>query len=189
MATRFSPMRPSTRAFLKEAREIPDYSWFDRLHGYIYMRWPYFYIGVATGRHAFARRFRPLVRWLGRRIEGGEKGSGTADDGRDASSEVQAGAASAGIEVITWADTYHQIISGYRERGLQVYGLIGCEALDRYRFPLDTDVYYLDTLPVVVEPQTVVVVALSALAISFLATLYPSTVASKVDPVEGLRYE
>ncbi|MDP6935479.1 MAG: ABC transporter permease, partial [Myxococcota bacterium] len=34
-------------------------------------------------------------------------------------------------------------------------GLLGCRALARYEFPLDTDVYYLDTLPVVVEPQTV----------------------------------
>ena len=70
-----------------------------------------------------------------------------------------------------------------------VLGLLGCYALDRYRFPLDTDVYYLDTLPVVVEPGTVVFVALSAILISFLATIYPSVVAAKMDPVEGLRYE
>jgi lipoprotein-releasing system permease protein len=68
-------------------------------------------------------------------------------------------------------------------------GLVGCAGLDRYRFPLDTDVYYLDTLPVVVEPHTVVVVAVSAVLICFLATLYPATIAARVDPVEGLRYE
>ena len=32
-------------------------------------------------------------------------------------------------------------------------------------------------------------VVLTAIAISFLATIYPSFVASKMDPVEGLRYE
>jgi lipoprotein-releasing system permease protein len=70
-----------------------------------------------------------------------------------------------------------------------VLGLLGCVALDRYRFPLDTDVYYLDTLPVVVEPETVATVAIAAVVISFLATFYPATVAARVDPVEGLRYE
>ena len=68
-------------------------------------------------------------------------------------------------------------------------GLLGCEALDRYRFPLDTDVYYLDTLPVVVVPETVVVVAISAVLICFGATIYPATLAARIDPVEGLRYE
>ena len=70
-----------------------------------------------------------------------------------------------------------------------IFGLTGCYFLDQYQFPLDTDVYYMDTLPVVVEPQTVMTVVLTAIAISFLATIYPAFVASKMDPVEGLRYE
>ena len=70
-----------------------------------------------------------------------------------------------------------------------VLGLSGCAALDWYRFPLDTDVYYLDRVPVVIDPVTVVIVAVSAILISFVATLYPATVAARVDPVEGLRYE
>lgn len=70
-----------------------------------------------------------------------------------------------------------------------ILGLTGCYFLDQYQFPLDTDVYYMDTLPVVVEPQTVMTVVLTAIAISFLATIYPALVASKMDPVEGLRYE
>ena len=68
-------------------------------------------------------------------------------------------------------------------------GLLGCWALARYEFPLDTDVYYLDTLPVVVEPLTVLTVSISAVLIAFFATLYPATVAARIDPVEGLRYE
>lgn len=70
-----------------------------------------------------------------------------------------------------------------------VLGLAGCELLKVIEFPLDTDVYFLDKLPVVVEAGNVVIVAISAVLICFLATIYPATVAADIDPVEGLRYE
>ncbi|MFZ5475629.1 MAG: FtsX-like permease family protein [Myxococcota bacterium] len=70
-----------------------------------------------------------------------------------------------------------------------VLGLAGCALLDRYKFPLDTNVYYLDSLPVVVEAATVATIGVGALVICFVATLYPSSRAAAVDPVEGLRYE
>ena len=70
-----------------------------------------------------------------------------------------------------------------------ILGLLGCVGLKRYEFPLDTDVYYLDTLPVVIEPSTVILVAISAICISFVATIYPAVVAANMEPVDGLRYD
>jgi len=70
-----------------------------------------------------------------------------------------------------------------------IYGLIGCSFLDKLQFHLDTDVYYLDTLPVVVEGSVVALVASGAIALCFLATIYPAIRAAVIDPVEGLRYE
>ena len=54
--------RPSTKAFLQEARQTRGFSLFDLLHGYVYSRWPYLYIGVGIGEHPLAWVIRPLVR-------------------------------------------------------------------------------------------------------------------------------
>lgn len=51
----------SLKAWVREARQVKGYSWFDLLHGYIYGRWPYFYIGVGTGNHPLARLIGPLA--------------------------------------------------------------------------------------------------------------------------------
>ncbi len=53
-------IKPSTRAFIEEARKTPDYSWADFLHGYIYGRWTHLYISIATGEHPIAKK---IVKW------------------------------------------------------------------------------------------------------------------------------
>ena len=56
--------RSSTRAFTREAHRTPGFSFFDWLHGQVYLRWPYLYIGIGAGEHPLARAFWPLVRRL-----------------------------------------------------------------------------------------------------------------------------
>ncbi|MCJ7747513.1 MAG: FtsX-like permease family protein, partial [Desulfobacterales bacterium] len=53
---------------------------------------------------------------------------------------------------------------------------------------LASDVYYIDKLPSQVNPLDVVLIVITAILISLLATLYPSWRASKLDPAEALRY-
>lgn len=57
-------IRPSTLDFLAEARSAEDYSWFDLLHGYVYARWPYLYIGIGVGEHPLAKTWWPRLQRL-----------------------------------------------------------------------------------------------------------------------------
>ena len=69
-------------------------------------------------------------------------------------------------------------------------GYIVCILLRDYvKFPLNANVYQLSELPVKMHWLDFLIVAICALAISFLATVYPSLKASKLDPCEGIRYE
>ncbi len=69
-------------------------------------------------------------------------------------------------------------------------GLAAVFLLARYRFiSLPGDVYFIDTLPVSVEPLSISLIVGASLAISLLATLYPAVQASRMTPVDAIRYE
>lgn len=50
-------LKKSTRAFITEARQTPNFSLFDILHGYFYMVFPYTYIGNGMGERKPARLY------------------------------------------------------------------------------------------------------------------------------------
>jgi len=69
-------------------------------------------------------------------------------------------------------------------------GLALCWVLDTYRLiQIPMDVYQVAYVPFVVKPLDFAVVIVSAIVICFLATLYPSRQASRLDPVQALRFE
>ncbi len=98
-------VKPSTRAFWREAQSDEDFSLYDFLHGYVYTRWPYLYIGIGVGEHRAVKTLRPIWR-VYKRLTGfrtpsepvetriqplaGPKGTGTVD-----------------YDQISFADTYH----------------------------------------------------------------------------------
>ena len=51
------------------------------------------------------------------------------------------------------------------------------------------EIYFLSQLPAKVDPAEVISVVFMGLVLTFIATLYPSWRASKVDPADALRYE
>lgn len=65
-------------------------------------------------------------------------------------------------------------------------GLLTCGVLQEYGLRLDPRVYYLEQLPIIVNPLEVLFVSLGALSLSVLATLYPALRAARTSPVDGL---
>jgi lipoprotein-releasing system permease protein len=70
------------------------------------------------------------------------------------------------------------------------FGLGLSYLLETYQFiKLPQDIYYLDHLPVLLNPLDLTLIGLVALLLCFLATLYPANQAAKVQPAQVLRYE
>ena len=71
-----------------------------------------------------------------------------------------------------------------------ILGYALCWICDRYRLiRLQADIYSMTHVPFNLSVADGVVVAASAIMVSFLATLYPSGRAAELNPVEALRYE
>jgi lipoprotein-releasing system permease protein len=69
-------------------------------------------------------------------------------------------------------------------------GLALCWVLDTYELiQIPADVYQVSHVPFVVEPADMAVVVIATVVICFLATIYPSRQASKLDPIPALRFE
>jgi lipoprotein-releasing system permease protein len=62
--------------------------------------------------------------------------------------------------------------------------------LDRYKLiQVPIDVYQISYVPFTLRPLDFAIVVVAALAICFVATIYPSRQASRLDPAQALRYQ
>ncbi len=68
-------------------------------------------------------------------------------------------------------------------------GLAICAILGTIEIDLPQDVYFINTLPVLVEKLDVLLVSLASLVISFAATIYPSWEACRLLPLDAIRYD
>ena len=70
-----------------------------------------------------------------------------------------------------------------------ITGFALCSGLKWIGLPLPSEVYYIHGLPVSVTGWNFLTVAAAALTITTLSTVYPAYAASRLRPVDGLRYE
>lgn len=68
-------------------------------------------------------------------------------------------------------------------------GVAGCLMIKWFGLPLPTDVYYISRLPIVMRAGEIATVSGIALGLCCLATIYPAYLASRMRPVDGLRYD
>ena len=79
-----------------------------------------------------------------------------------------------------------------------ILGIVFCDNIEAVRGFLEmltgtdlfsAEIYFLSTIPAVMDWSETISVVLMALGLSFAATVYPSWRAARTDPVEALRYE
>ncbi len=75
-----------------------------------------------------------------------------------------------------------------------IVGALGGSALsaifDRYRLiSMPADVYQVSYLPFKLVPGNLLAIIVAAIAVCFVATIYPSRQAARLDPAQALRYE
>lgn len=71
-----------------------------------------------------------------------------------------------------------------------LFGWLGCVALSKYEFiKLPEGVFYVNTLPIRLEPGNFAMVMAASMAICLGACLFPAWKAARVVPVDVLRYE
>ena len=68
-------------------------------------------------------------------------------------------------------------------------GYAVCFAAEHFGVRLNPEVFYMDKLPVHIDPSEFLTVGIAAIAVSLLVTIYPAKVASRLRPVDALRYE
>jgi lipoprotein-releasing system permease protein len=69
-------------------------------------------------------------------------------------------------------------------------GTVLIYVLDRYKLiHVPIDVYQISYVPFTLLPLDFAIVIASAILICFVATIYPSRQASKLDPAQALRYQ
>jgi ferredoxin len=121
----FSPIRRSTRALFREGLREPGYSLLDFVHGYVYGRWPYAYIGLATGERHLPGWIRSIALRLAR--AGSNRANGSANR-----SPAQG-----------FADRYHGKVvpPGEAEQLVTLHVEIECRDLERIvPYPLARDI-------------------------------------------------
>jgi lipoprotein-releasing system permease protein len=107
------------------------------------------------------------------------------EKGRDVAVLKSLGAADLGVmRIFVFRGLYIGVIGTLTGVTL---GVISAVLMTTNAVPLDPNVYYIDRVPVALDPVAVVFVAIAGVVISAIATIYPAYTSVKLRPTDGLR--
>lgn len=69
-----------------------------------------------------------------------------------------------------------------------IIGLGLCFAELKYKFFSLPELYYMKSVPILLQPEYVILISLITIILTFAATLIPSYLASRMDPIKSLRF-
>ncbi len=68
-------------------------------------------------------------------------------------------------------------------------GFVVCFAAEHFGIRMNPEVYYIDKLPVHIDPVEFTLVGVASAVVCLLATIFPALMASRLRPVDALRYD
>ncbi len=68
-------------------------------------------------------------------------------------------------------------------------GYVACFAAEHFGVQMNPEVYYIDKLPVAIDGTEFLLVFVASVAVCMLATVFPAVLASRLKPVDALRFD
>jgi lipoprotein-releasing system permease protein len=94
--------------------------------------------------------------------------------------------------------TSEQIVAVFMIQGLMIgfvgslsglgLGYVLCFAMEHFGVHLNPEVYYIDKLPVHIDPMEFLMTGVATVIVCLLATIYPAILGSRLRPVDAMRY-
>lgn len=69
-----------------------------------------------------------------------------------------------------------------------ILGLGLCYAELKYKFFSLPEIYYMKNVPILLQPEYIILISVLTIILTFAATLIPSYLASKLDPIKSMRF-
>jgi lipoprotein-releasing system permease protein len=69
-----------------------------------------------------------------------------------------------------------------------ILGLGICILESKYKFFSLPEIYYMKSVPILIQPENIILISVITIILAFIATMIPSYIASRIDPIKSIRF-